>query len=113
AGGAAMDAIRGLEGHDGREVEPADFAAAVPAPPRVLCLGLNYTEHALEGGRAVPAWPDAFVRGADSVVGPYADLVKPALTSRFDYEAGLGVVIGAGGCCIRVVVEHAALEGMW
>ena len=94
AGEPAMGAIRALEGQDGREVEPADFAAAVPAPPRILCLGLNYSEHALEGGRAVPTWPDAFVRGADSVLGPYADLVKPALTDRFDYEAELGVVIG-------------------
>ena len=94
AGEPAMSTIHRLESQDGREVAPADFAAAVPAPPRILCLGLNYSEHALEGGRAVPSWPDAFVRGADSVLGPYADLVKPALTSRFDYEAELGVVIG-------------------
>jgi len=111
AGDRAMDAIRGLESKDGREAEPADFAAAVPAPPRVLCLGLNYSEHALEGGRAVPAWPDAFVRGADSVLGPYADLVKPALTSRFDYEAELGVVIGAGGRYIRAEDALGAIAG--
>ena len=80
AGEPAMDTIRGLQAQDGREIAEADFAAAVPAPPRVLCLGLNYSEHALEGGRAVPTWPDAFVRGSDSVLGPYADLVKPALT---------------------------------
>ena len=41
----------------------ADFGPAVPSPPRILCLGLNYSEHALEGGREVPTWPDAFVRG--------------------------------------------------
>ena len=45
----------------------------------------------------MPTWPDAFVRGRDSVLGPYADLVKPALTERFDYEGELGIVIGAGG----------------
>ncbi len=97
AGLAAMDAIRPLTDRDGREVGEAEFAPAVPAPPRILCLGLNYSEHALEGGREVPTWPDAFVRGADSVLPPYADLIKPALTERFDYEAELGVVIGAGG----------------
>ena len=111
AGERAMAAIRGLASHDGREVAPADFAAAVPAPPRILCLGLNYTEHALEGGRAVPTWPDAFVRGADSVLGPYADLVKPALTSRFDYEAELGIVIGAGGRYIRAEDALDAIAG--
>jgi acylpyruvate hydrolase len=111
AGEPAMDAIRGLQAADGREVERADFAPAVPTPPRILCLGLNYSEHALEGGRDVPTWPDAFVRGADSVLGPYADLVKPALTSRFDYEAELGIVIGSGGRYIRAEDALAAIAG--
>ena len=106
-----MSAIHRLESRDGREAAPADFAAAVPAPPRILCLGLNYSEHALEGGRAVPTWPDAFVRGADSVLGPYADLVKPALTTRFDYEAELGIVIGAGGRYIRAGDALDAIAG--
>jgi len=111
AGEPAMSAIHRLESQDGREVGPADFAAAVPAPPRILCLGLNYSEHALEGGRAVPTWPDAFVRGADSVLGPYDDLVKPALTSRFDYEAELGIVIGSGGRYIRAEDALDAIAG--
>ncbi len=92
-----MDAIRAVQADEGDEFEAGSFGPAVPAPGRILCLGLNYEDHALEGGRAVPTWPDAFVRGADSVLGPYADLVKPALTDRFDYEGELGVVIGAGG----------------
>jgi acylpyruvate hydrolase len=106
---AALDAIRPLCSLDGREVFEPDFAPAVPAPTRILCLGLNYGEHALEGGRDVPTWPDAFVRGADSVLAPYADLVKPALTERFDYEAELGVVIGAGG---RYISADKALDAI-
>jgi acylpyruvate hydrolase len=105
----AMDAIRPLQASDGREVAEQDFAPAVPAPGRILCLGLNYSEHALEGGRAVPTWPDAFVRGADSLLGPYADLVRPALTDRFDYEAELGIVIGAGG---RYITADKALDAI-
>jgi 2-keto-4-pentenoate hydratase/2-oxohepta-3-ene-1,7-dioic acid hydratase in catechol pathway len=104
-----MDAIRPLQDRDGREVGEADFAPAVPAPPRILCLGLNYSEHALEGGREVPTWPDAFVRGADSVLAPYGDLVVPALTERFDYEAELGIVIGAGG---RYITADKALDAI-
>ena len=111
AGDPAMDTIRGLQARDGREIADADFAAAVPAPSRILCLGLNYSEHALEGGRAVPTWPDAFVRGTDSVLGPYADLVKPALTDRFDYEAELGIVIGTGGRYIRAEKALDAIAG--
>ena len=109
AGLPAMDAIRPLAAAGGREVADADFGPAVPSPPRILCLGLNYSEHALEGGRAVPTWPDAFVRGAGSVLGPYADLVKPALTDRFDYEAELGIVIGAGG---RYITADKALDAI-
>ena len=109
SGLAAMDTIRALQDGGGREVQPANFGPAVPAPPRILCLGLNYSEHALEGGRAVPTWPDAFVRGADSVLGPYADLVRPALTERFDYEAELGIVIGAGG---RYISADKALDAI-
>jgi 2-keto-4-pentenoate hydratase/2-oxohepta-3-ene-1,7-dioic acid hydratase in catechol pathway len=109
AGLPAMDAIRALTGADGREVAEADFGPAVAAPPRILCLGQNYSEHALEGGREVPTWPDAFVRGADSVLGPYADLVRPALTEKFDYEAELGIVIGAGG---RYITADKALDAI-
>ena len=109
AGPAGMDAARALAERDGREYGPADLAPAVPAPARILCLGLNYQEHAVEGGREVPTWPDAFVRGRDSVLGPYADLVKPALTSRFDYEGELGIVIGAGG---RYIPASKALDAI-
>jgi 2-keto-4-pentenoate hydratase/2-oxohepta-3-ene-1,7-dioic acid hydratase in catechol pathway len=109
AGEQAMDAARGLQDRDGAEYGPADLGPAVPEPPRILCLGVNYREHALEGGREVPTWPEAFVRGTDSVLAPYADLVKPALTDRFDYEGELGVVIGAGG---RYIPAGKALDAV-
>ncbi|HEY3734864.1 MAG TPA: fumarylacetoacetate hydrolase family protein [Streptosporangiaceae bacterium] len=109
AGAPALEAARGLLGRDGREVAPDDFGPAVPAPGRILCLGVNYSEHAIEGGREVPSWPESFVRGRESVLAPYADLVKPALTSRFDYEGELGIVIGAGG---RYIPADKALDAV-
>jgi len=109
AGPAAMDAARRLEQLDGTQFGPADFGPAVPAPKRILCLGVNYREHAIEGGRAVPTWPEAFVRGEGSAIGPYADLVKPALTTRFDYEGELGLVIGTGG---RYIPADKALDAL-
>jgi acylpyruvate hydrolase len=111
AGPLAMDSIRRVQGREGRDVTEAEFAPAVPDSPRILCLGLNYSAHALEGGRAVPTWPDAFVRGTGSVLGPYADMVKPALTERFDYEAELGIVIGSGGRYIRADKALDAIAG--
>jgi 2-keto-4-pentenoate hydratase/2-oxohepta-3-ene-1,7-dioic acid hydratase in catechol pathway len=104
-----MDAARALMDLDGAEFDEADFGPAVPEPRRILCLGVNYREHAIEGGREVPTWPEAFVRGEGSAVGPYADLVRPALTSRFDYEGELGLVIGAGG---RYIPADKALDAI-
>ena len=109
AGPAAMDAARGLRNREGTEVGEQDFAPAVPAPERILCLGLNYSEHALEGGRDVPTWPDAFIRSRETVLGPYADLPRPALSESFDYEGELGIVIGAGG---RYIPAGKALDAV-
>ncbi len=104
--------IRGRSGYqDGREYGPAEFGPAVPEPGRILCVGLNYREHVMEGGREIPSWPDVFVRGRETVLAPYADLVKPALTDRFDYEAELGLVIGQGGRYIPAAKAIAALAG--
>ena len=109
AGPQALDLARKLLDTEGVEYDRKDFAPAVPEPERILCLGVNYTEHALEGGRAVPTWPEAFVRGRESVLGPYADLQRPALSDKFDYEGELGVVIGAGG---RYIPADKALDAI-
>jgi 2-keto-4-pentenoate hydratase/2-oxohepta-3-ene-1,7-dioic acid hydratase in catechol pathway len=109
AGRPAMDAARGLADREGRPYEPEDFGPAVPAPERILCLGVNYSDHAIESRGEVPTWPDVFVRGRGTVLGPYADLVKPAMTERFDYEGELGLVIGAGG---RYIPASKALDAL-
>ena len=103
--------IQGVSSQPGRELAESDYGPAVPSPRRVLCLGVNYLEHALEGGRPPTKWPETFVRGADSVASPYGDLVKPDLSERFDYEGELGVVIGAGGRYIRAEDAISAIAG--
>ena len=108
-GREAMELARSLEANDGREVAESDFEAAAPNPPRILCLGVNYGEHAIETGRSVPSWPESFMRGTDSILGPFADLVKPARTAGFDYEGELGIVIGKGG---RYIPGEKALEAV-
>jgi acylpyruvate hydrolase len=109
AGPAAMDAARALTGRDGAGFGPADLGPAVPAPERILCFGVNYSDHAIESRGEVPSWPEVFVRGHGSVLGPYADLVRPALTDRFDYEGELGLVVGAGG---RYIPAPRALDAI-
>ncbi len=108
-GAGAMDAARGLADQEGREFSQDEFGPAVPSPRRVLCLGVNYRDHAIEGGREVPTWPEVFVRSEGSALGPYADLVKPALSSQFDFKGELGLVIGAGG---RYIAAEKALDAI-
>lgn len=108
-GGEVLDLVRGVSEQEGRELSESDYGPAVPAPPRILCLGVNYLEHALEGGRPPTKWPETFVRGADSVAAPYGDLVKPGLTNRFDFEGELAVVIGKGG---RYIAAEDALDAI-
>ena len=110
-GAAAMAAARAASTQAGVEVAKSDFAPVTPNPPRILCLGVNYAEHAIEGGRAVPKWPESFVRGAGSVIGAYDDLVKPALSERLDYEAELAIIIGKGGRYIKAADAYDAILG--
>lgn len=112
AGERGWDAARQLTAAEGREYADSDLAAAVPHPNRVLCVGVNYSAHAVEGGRdANPTWPESFMRSGSSMLPPYADLVRPALTAGFDYEGELGVLIGAGGRYIAREDAMAAIAG--
>lgn len=109
-GAAALDVAARLASRDGREYSESDLDAAVPRPNRVMCVGVNYSAHALEGGRdANPTWPESFMRSASSVLPPYADLARPALSSGFDYEGELAIVIGEGG---RYIPREKALDAI-
>jgi acylpyruvate hydrolase len=112
AGGPeAMDVVRDVSDQEGPELSEAQYGPAVASPRRILCLGVNYLEHALEGGRPPTKWPETFVRGTDSVAAPYGELVKPALSERFDYEGELGLVVGAGGRYIPAAQALSAIAG--
>jgi acylpyruvate hydrolase len=70
------------------------FAPLVPEPGKTICLGLNYFDHAKEGGRDKPEYPWFFYRGKSSLVGHRQPGLLPKASSKFDYEAELAVVIG-------------------
>lgn len=110
-GPEVLELVQRASAQDGRELSDAEFGPAVPSPRRILCFGVNYVEHALEGGRPPTKWPETFVRGADSVAAPYGELVKPELSSRFDYEGELGLVVGSGGRYIRAEDALSAIAG--
>ncbi len=70
------------------------FAPVVPRPGKIICLGLNYFDHAKEGGREKPEYPWFFLRGATSLIAHGDAGLRPRVSERFDYEAELAVVIG-------------------
>jgi 2-keto-4-pentenoate hydratase/2-oxohepta-3-ene-1,7-dioic acid hydratase in catechol pathway len=71
--------------------------APVPRPEKVICVGLNYADHAKESGIAVPGEPVFFTKFASAVSAHGSPIVLPAVSSEVDYEAELVVVIGQGG----------------
>jgi 2-keto-4-pentenoate hydratase/2-oxohepta-3-ene-1,7-dioic acid hydratase in catechol pathway len=70
------------------------FAPLVPEPGKTICLGLNYFDHAKEGGRDKPDYPWFFYRGKSSLIGHGQPGLLPKASVKFDYEAELAVVIG-------------------
>lgn len=66
----------------------------VTDPQKIICLGLNYRDHAKEAGLGAPAAPMFFAKFANSLIGPTDAIVPPRTTEQVDYEAELAVVIG-------------------
>ncbi len=75
-------------------LEGLTLAPLLSRPGKVICLGLNYFDHAKEGGREKPNYPWFFLRAASSLIGHGQPGIRPRVSERLDYEAELGVVIG-------------------
>jgi acylpyruvate hydrolase len=73
------------------------FAPVVPRPGKMLCLGMNYRDHAAEGGHKPPDYPAIFMRSATSLGGHGSRLRMPHNSDQLDYEAELAVIVGKGG----------------
>ncbi len=68
--------------------------APIPRPGKIVCIGLNYADHAAETGAAVPSEPVVFMKASNTLVGPYDEVRIPRGSAKTDYEVELGVVIG-------------------
>jgi 2-keto-4-pentenoate hydratase/2-oxohepta-3-ene-1,7-dioic acid hydratase in catechol pathway len=85
---AAAVAGGGLPALSGR------LGAPIARPGKVVCIGLNYSDHAAETGQAPPPRPVVFMKDPATVVGPYDDVLIPRGSAKTDWEVELGVVIG-------------------
>jgi acylpyruvate hydrolase len=75
-------------------VEGADLAPVVPAPEKIICVGLNYRSHAEETGLGIPEFPTIFAKYARALVGPRDPIVLARNSEKVDWEAELAVVVG-------------------
>ena len=108
------------------------WAAPIPRPGKVICIGLNYSDHAKESGMPVPEEPIVFLKASNTVVGPYDEVLIPRTSVKTDWEVELGVVIGReasyvesieaatahiGGYCVSHDVSERAFQlergGQW
>jgi 2,4-diketo-3-deoxy-L-fuconate hydrolase len=85
----------------------ARIAPAIARPSKIVCVGLNYRDHAAETGAQVPTEPVLFMKATSAIVGPYDDVVIPRGSQKTDWEVELGVVVGKTA---RYVSEARALE---
>jgi 2-keto-4-pentenoate hydratase/2-oxohepta-3-ene-1,7-dioic acid hydratase in catechol pathway len=81
--------------------------APIPRPPKLICAGLNYRDHALEVKAKIPDVPTIFSKFTNVVIGPGQPIVLPKASQKPDYEAELAFVIGTGG---RHIPAASAME---
>jgi acylpyruvate hydrolase len=86
-------------------LDKVELGPPVPNPEKILCVGLNYPEHAAEAGADIPPVPTFFAKFCNSLVGPTSPVVLPAVSSFIDYEGELVAVIGKR--CKHVAEQEA------
>lgn len=107
-GGDALErAARILAQGDAVDPATARFLPPIPRPGKILCVGLNYRDHAAESGFEPPSYPTLFARFATSLVAHGAPMLRPEVSEQLDYEGELVAVIGRAA---RDVPEAQALD---
>jgi 2-keto-4-pentenoate hydratase/2-oxohepta-3-ene-1,7-dioic acid hydratase in catechol pathway len=70
------------------------FRTLIERPGKIVCMGLNYADHAKEGGNARPDYPSFFMRGSNSLTAHEAPIIRPTVSDKLDYEAELAFIVG-------------------
>ena len=82
-------------------IDSVQLLAPIPRPPKIICIGLNYRDHAIESKLEIPTTPVVFSKYASSVIGTGEAIVLPKNSVKPDYEAEFAVVIGKNGRHIK------------
>jgi 2-keto-4-pentenoate hydratase/2-oxohepta-3-ene-1,7-dioic acid hydratase in catechol pathway len=111
--GADLDRVRAAVDAGELPVLDADGLRIGPpiVPGKVVCIGLNYRDHAAETGATLPTEPVVFLKAADTVVGPFDDVLIPRRSEKTDWEVELAVVIGRPARYVESDEEALACVG--
>lgn len=94
-----LDRLRNIlatASHDLPRIDPsARIGAPVARPGKIVCIGLNYSDHARESGMPIPSEPIVFLKAANTVAGPNDDVWIPRGSAKTDWEVELAIVIGS------------------
>jgi len=92
----ALAKVQALDLSSRPRVKFADYRLGSPVarPTKAICVGLNYTQHAIETGATIPTEPIVFMKAPDTVVGGFDDILVPPGSKKTDYEVEICVVIG-------------------
>ncbi|MEO8377350.1 MAG: fumarylacetoacetate hydrolase family protein [Candidatus Sumerlaeota bacterium] len=104
-----------------RIAEKVRWGAPVARPGALICIGLNYSDHARESGMPIPTEPIIFMKATNTIVGPNDDVFIPRRSVKTDWEVELGIVIGnealylpseeeAAGCIAGYAIVHDVSE---
>ena len=77
-----------------RVADSVRLGPPIRRPSKIVCIGLNYRDHAAESGNAIPSEPVIFFKATSSMMGPNDDLVIPKTSTKTDWEVELAVIIG-------------------
>lgn len=86
------------------------FKVPIERPGKIVCMGLNYADHAKEGGNARPEYPSFFMRGPSSMTAHLSPILRPKVSDKLDYEAELAFVVGkkARHCTLENALDCVA-----
>jgi len=85
--------------------------APIARPPKIICLGLNYKDHAEEQGRIPSKEPVIFMKPNTTIIGPNENIVKPSFITQLDYEAELAIIIGKKAKNVSVKDAESCIFG--
>ena len=92
------------------KIDAVTFKAPIEQPGKIICMGLNYADHAAEGGHGRPEYPSFFMRVPSSLTAHLTPIVRPKVSDKLDYEAELAFVVGktARHLTAANALEHVA-----